>query len=690
MNKNFNFKEIQIATYKEKFFIYLLFIVILLNIFFINNYIFFEYQNYFHSDSATKNLLAQEIFETGEYFPKDWNYANSDLWVFFGHTFIIPMLFFTENSFFLHGLSGLISAALIVLSTYLVASLLSKNTIYRLISIAIITSGISPLVAENLYGQVSYGAVFYLSGFIIFFSVKSIFDNTNKKYIWNFCLFIILLLVFFMNPSRALITYALPLLFSITFLYIYKYIKNETSKTIELRYIRYLFVVCILAMLIGIILHLWVISTVNNIPGASSALWLSFNHMLRNIGLTLYGLFSIFGAVPTPSASIKTVLSGYEALRLISALLLIGVTVYGFKYILKNAKEHVKFIAVYVSTSLSFVLFLHITTTIPDMMDPVQSARYLIPSSLLVLMVMLSLIFTDKVSNILKSSLIILAIIFITSAPYALKNLKPLEFTTEKQQNNLDALIKYLKSKDLKYGYATYWNAGNLTILSNDKIKIRPVHANGIPQPFRHLSSDRWYQADAWKGKTFILLTEDEAKNIDLKSLKEIGIVPIDKYIFNNWIIYVFEDNIASHIVGWDYSYYKKVIILPSLKTLHNVGSFIELNNNPIIYAKENERGFLHYGPYIRIAEGKYRAIFELKVEKRKELLANYGTVDIASSQGSVIHANAIIDGTKQNIVLDFNITGKTDFLEFRVFSNGNGNLSLSSISFMRLEKESK
>jgi len=57
-------------------------------------YLFVVYKTGFHSDSAAKVLLAREIVETGQYFPRDWNFVNGDLFVLFGHTFIIPLLAF--------------------------------------------------------------------------------------------------------------------------------------------------------------------------------------------------------------------------------------------------------------------------------------------------------------------------------------------------------------------------------------------------------------------------------------------------------------------------------------------------------------------------------------------------------------------------------------------------------------------
>ena len=46
-------------------------LLLLVNVAFMLGYIFIWYQNYFHSDSAAKVLLAKEIFDTGYFFPPD-------------------------------------------------------------------------------------------------------------------------------------------------------------------------------------------------------------------------------------------------------------------------------------------------------------------------------------------------------------------------------------------------------------------------------------------------------------------------------------------------------------------------------------------------------------------------------------------------------------------------------------------
>lgn len=101
----------------------LMFALLLANIAFLFWYVFVGYQTNFHSDSAAKALLAREIYETKSYFPKEWNHVNSDLFVVFGHLFIIPLLAFMPAGFTAHAISGAIFSCLILHGVWLITGL---------------------------------------------------------------------------------------------------------------------------------------------------------------------------------------------------------------------------------------------------------------------------------------------------------------------------------------------------------------------------------------------------------------------------------------------------------------------------------------------------------------------------------------------------------------------------------------
>lgn len=115
------------------------------------------YRRYLHSDSAIKNLLAQEIVDSGRFLPPDWFYGNSDIWIAYNHLFIVPLLSFMPNGFRVHAVSGVMFSILFGLSAWWFFKRAALPPVWRGIALAVLFSGISPYLSETLYGQVSHG-----------------------------------------------------------------------------------------------------------------------------------------------------------------------------------------------------------------------------------------------------------------------------------------------------------------------------------------------------------------------------------------------------------------------------------------------------------------------------------------------------------------------------------------------------
>ena len=187
-------------------------LLLLLNIVLIVYYVVFDYQTMMHSDSAVANLLAQEIVETGNYFPRDWYYVNGDLWVFYIHTFIVPLLALFPNSYGLHAASALATGSLILLGTWLLTGVLAQSRSARLLSMAMLASGLSWYMAENLYGQASYGSIYYMSCLMLFFAWRSLITPLRARWLWRVAFALVTMLLFWANPQRALIYQGAPFL----------------------------------------------------------------------------------------------------------------------------------------------------------------------------------------------------------------------------------------------------------------------------------------------------------------------------------------------------------------------------------------------------------------------------------------------------------------------------------------------
>lgn len=74
----------------------------------------------------------------------------------------------------------------------------------------------------------------------------------------------------------------------------------------------------------------------------------------------------------------------------------------------------------------------------------------------------------------------------------------------------LQELTQLLEDNDLEYGYATFWNANSITLLSDSKVKVRCTRIdNGKIYPRMYQTNINWYKDNSYD-KYFILLTGNE------------------------------------------------------------------------------------------------------------------------------------------------------------------------------------
>jgi len=658
--------------------------ILLVNIVLISYYVCYGYQVHFHSDAAVKNLLAQEIYQTGDYFPNDWTYVNRDLMVVFGHLYILPFLPFLDNGYALHAASGMISAGLILLATWLLSGVMTRSTWTRLLCVAIVGSGISNLISENLFGQVSYGTVFYMSCFTLFFAWRFLIAEGRVRWIFGACTIALVVLAFWANPQRAVVSYALPLM-TATVLYSWLALaRSGLHWNVQAGQGAILLALVALGAGIGMGLHSWVLSGVNNVAGVGAARWLSFEGMTNNMVDTIHGLLAILGGVPMASRDVMTPIGLYEGLRMITMGSVLLAMPFALAKAVRGCNEGVRFTAVFTVVSLVLFLFLHVTTSIPDMADPVSSARYLVPPVLFGLLVFVVMILDGSMGTARGvfggAVLVVLATsAFSASHPFSLA-------LTGRPPDPRDQLIDLLETNGLEYGYGTYWNAGALTVLSGERVKIRQVSIGGpLPTPMRHLSSERWYSQDAWHGETFLLLRNSEAETVNWELLTAYTGKPSRTLRFEDFGVYVFPRNIAAALPSWSADLATPFSIRISEASFHQVGAFDPTAGRGALVSEVGQSGYIHFGPYIRLGPGTYRAVFDIETIAEEPM--NFGAMDITSGGGTNILATSQLVRLRRNkLALEFKLDHLVDDLELRVLSTGAGRMKLHGIEIASIK----
>jgi hypothetical protein len=649
-------------------------------------YVFYGYQASFHSDSAAKVLIAREIVETGLYFPRDWNYVNGDLFVLFGHTFIIPLLSFLPAGFLVHAVSGLVSAALILSGVWFLTGLFKIEAIKRTVIVAILASGISVFMAENLYGQVSYGSVFYFSCYILYFSWEFLRSSARRKTHFGLGLFLVILLAFWSNPQRAAVSYALPLLATVSY-YTLNHAIVGTYSNREVRNGLQLLALILLAIVAGGVFHIITLSDVNNMAGTGQARWLSYEEMTRNAAFSLKGFLAIFGGLPSAGSGVVGMKGVYEAIRITSTIALLALIPYSLRKSLQQKLGGAWFVASFAIVAVLLVLFVQILTTVPDMIDPVASSRYLVPSLLLLFIVVLANSHKFAEMPLLALASFSMVTVFITSSYPAFigSNLAPGmgRWSMVQQPHPLQDLSGFLQKNGLRYGYASYWNAGVLSVLSDEHVLVRQIVIDrGLPMPMRHLSSNRWYHPSTWQGETFLLLTTQEAEAIKWEQMEHNRAKPLREIQFGPFRIFVFAQNLADYLPAWDRRYASIMRFGATTESMHHIGKIHGdyENSGGALVAEKGEIGALHFGPFIDVEPGSYTVSFDVAVESSTNASAR---LDIAAAPKQKLLAEAVLTDNNSTRQLTFTLD-KLTTLEFRVWSLGNSRVVFRGVSIVR------
>jgi len=95
--------------------------------------------------------------------------------------------------------------------------------------------------------------------------------------------------------------------------------------------------------------------------------------------------------------------------------------------------------------------------------------------------------------------------------PVAVQRLLPLSTAAV---SPAQPLADALRNEGLHWGYATWWNAGRTTVLSEGSVRVNPVNISGggVLSPFGYMVLSDWYRPSTWIGPTFLALKSDELK----------------------------------------------------------------------------------------------------------------------------------------------------------------------------------
>jgi hypothetical protein len=347
-----------------------------------------------------------------------------------------------------------------------------------------------------------------------------------------------------------------------------------------------------------------------------------------------------------------------------------------------------RFVAVFTMVAGGLALLFYVFTTLPDMLNPLVTARYLVPG-LFTGLLLLPALMGDSAWGGGRTGVVMFGAVALTGLLGAITLAIPgfgstgrtWEEVTSRGNKRLD-LVAFLKKQGLRYGYATYWNAGAFSVLSGGEVKVRQIEIAGdLPVPMHHHASNQWFRPSEWSGESFLLLNQSELRKINRSLLDAQLGAPTRTVTFGDVTVLVYAENPSNKLAGWSDLVERAQTFEVSSRSPHVIGRYQASDaSRGSLASAVGEKGELLFGPFMWLAAGNYRVSFDVAGEGASML----GKLEVTGAKSALkIAEQPLTAGPRQSRVLEFKLERESQFVEFRVLSNG-GAVSVHGVTIER------
>jgi hypothetical protein len=366
---------------------------------------------------------------------------------------------------------------------------------------------------------------------------------------------------------------------------------------------------------------------------------------------------------------------------------LLGAMAIVVAHVFSRALTPVRFVCVAVLAQLGAAV---VPMVVGNLVLNPESVRYAMPS-ILVLFGLATIIAVEMLSSAGRRRTAALGWIATTSAAALLSLVQVVGRYTLEAPNGQwahreahEELARELSARGLSHGFATYWNANVVTLLSNGRARTCPVNFGASVVPYRWGTDVRCFEPSRLPDRFFVALTPAErepAREPIAKTFPE----PIERFEVAGWFdVRVFATRESSP--SW---------LAPPLPEgerirfpLHIAATHPQLSAANAI-AKDGrivatgKEGTVVYGPYLRLPKGAYTLRWS------GTSLGTNGEIafDVTGSDGKVtlaqrsIRADALPRGPDAELAtLEFVLADPMPAVETRVFSRGGATAELTGL----------
>lgn len=513
---------------------FLLFAIVVLAL--LGGYIFYCTFYFFHSDMATRLLLASEQIRTHQLFPDGWH-NTTGIFVGIWELLLIPFMLVLPNWILCREFVVIIEVALTLIAIIaLFRSMDTKN--WLLPSCICIVFMCLPL---GQYDTTFYDASYLplvLYFLVVFIAIIHLMDEKYSAKGKYYALLAITVFLACYGSMRNYVIIILPAFLVILLFYWLTYGENcifEWKKDNGIWTVATLIFACILALIVMLYLQ-------SKYPVATVGGHEFTNQVTDNIKQFISSLLEFY------QASSTCAIFSLSGVRICSnfVFLVMSVFVAPVYFIIKYKdieNKIIKMFIIYAWISNFVVVFMMIFST-------ATYARFYVTvyfNNIIFLSLFVKSIWPEKRKDIKGLLFVLILSLAVINHLYYFRGTVSNTEMYWKEAEQGETLVDFLRENNLKYGVSTYWNAYANMCRANGEIVIvscmRNESTKEITPKVKFLwgTSDYFYMPENYPGRSFLLLEEGESVADGYYKLAS----EVKK--FKQYTILIFEQNIYSY-----------------------------------------------------------------------------------------------------------------------------------------------
>lgn len=506
-------------------------------------YVLFPSRGYFHSDSTDTIMWAQASYESGKLF--DTNFIYACLLPFGGYLLMLPFMGAFGLSMTTHVLGMLLFLILFAVGLIFMTRQMNWDLPWTAVMFGgvLLTVSISEKLREIFWGHIIYyslGVFFIFIGLGIYFKILSLHEKHELKsqgiklWYWITLLFVWVFLCS-MNQIMSLTIFVIPVLAAVVLERLLDFEVPVFGK--KNRFYVILLLGMAAAAVGGFLLAGYLSEGIYASYEEGYSTFSSQDSWLDNIMKFPVHWITLLGVNTEPGDKIMSAGGIVNLILAVAAIVLFVIPIIGL-CLYPKIKDRFTRLILLVHSMVFLLIMMGYTFGYLSVanwrLSPIVCTAVM--SSVAVCKWIFENTSVQRIGIILlipQFCVCLLADSTISSMP-----------ASYGQDTGLYALADFLEDNDLSYGYATFWNANAITVISDNEVKVRSVNidGNGITR-YVYQASYEWYEDIPGQEKYFLLMSQEEFKLLFEKGL-DLFNRQYDMLYYDDYIITVFDENV--------------------------------------------------------------------------------------------------------------------------------------------------